>query len=79
MSRAQTVAITTEHVDLVLDSGELVRIEYRSEHNDELFDSLGFAMKCKDWWSPNQFEGCNAEFLGMRMDRVSMARVVGML
>lgn len=79
MSKSSTIAITTMYVDLVLDSGELVRIEYRTSDQDALFDSLEFTMKRKDWWSPNQFEGCKAEFLGMRMDRVSMARVVGML
>lgn len=67
------------YADLVLDIGEIVRLECPTEHEDELYDSLEQAMKRGDWWSPNRFDGCTAEYLGMTLDRVSMKRVVGML
>jgi hypothetical protein len=66
-------------VDLVLEDGELVRIECPTEHSDELHDTLQQAIKRRDFWSPSLFDGCNAEYLGLRLDRVNMARVVGML
>lgn len=69
----------TIFVDLVLDSGELVRIECPSKDEDDLHETLQNAMKRRDWWSPGQFMGCNATFLGLPMDRVNMARVVGTL
>ncbi len=69
----------TIFVDLVLDSGELVRIECPSKDEDELHDTLQNAMKRRDWWCPGQFIDCTATFIGLRMDRVNMARVVGTL
>lgn len=67
------------YVDLVLDNGEIVRIECPNKFHDELHESIEHAMKRRDWWSPARFDGCSAEFMGMRMDRVNMARVVGTL
>lgn len=66
-------------IDLVLDNGELVRIECPSKHEDQLHDSIANAMKRRDFWCPSQFDGCTAEFLGIQMVRVNMARVVGVL
>jgi hypothetical protein len=66
-------------VDLVLDNGELVRIDCPSKFEDEMFDSIEHAMKRGDWWSPGRHEGCTASYLGMRLDRVAMRRVVAML
>lgn len=64
-------------LDLVLDTGELVRIDCPNKHEDELHDTIEHAMKRRDWWSPGQFDGCKAQFMGMLLDRVNMARVVG--
>ena len=71
--------MTTVYVDLVLDSGELVRIECPSKFEDELHDSLEHSLKRGDWWAPTRFDGCRAEFLGMSLDRVNMRRVIGRL
>ena len=68
-----------EYVDLVMDNGELVRIECPEKFAGELHDTLGHAMKRRDWWSPLQFDGCRAEYMGMNLDRVNMARVIGRL
>lgn len=68
-----------EYVDLVLEDGELVRIECPQEQHDELYETLQQAMKRRDVWSPGRFDGCTAHYLGLRLDRVNMARVVGML
>jgi len=67
------------YVDLVLEDGELVRIECPQKHHDELYETLQQAMKRRDVWSPGRFDGCTAHYLGLRLDRVNMARVVGML
>lgn len=66
-------------VDLVLDNGELVRVECRSEDADAIFDSLMLAMKRKDAWDAGQFEECCANYLGNPLESVNMARVVGLL
>lgn len=67
------------YADLVLDTGELVRIKCPMEFEDEFYESLEHAMKRGDWWSTGRFNGCSADFMGMPMDRISMRRVVGML
>lgn len=67
------------YMDLVLDTGELVRIECKSTDEDGVRESIEHTMKRRDWWAPGRFDGCSAEYLGMRMDRVNMGRVVGML
>ena len=66
-------------IDLVLDNGELVRIECPSKFEDKLYDTINAAMKRRDWWSPTMFDGCNAEYIGLSLDRVNMARVIGTL
>lgn len=66
-------------VDLVLDNGGLIRVNCPGRYEDELHDSLNDARARGDWWSPVQFEGCQATFLGMLLDRVNMARVVATL
>jgi len=68
-----------EYVDLLMDNGELVRIECPEKYIDELHDSLEYAMKRRDWWSPTRFDGCRAEYMGISLDRVNMGRVVGRL
>jgi len=70
--------MATTFLDLVMDNGELVRIECSDKFDDELYSSLEMAMKRKDWWSPSQFDRCHAEYMGILLDRVNMARVVGM-
>jgi hypothetical protein len=67
------------YIDLVLDDGNLVRIECPGKFEDELYASLEDAMKCGDWWSTRRFDRCTAQYKGYCMDRVNMARVVGML
>jgi hypothetical protein len=69
----------TTYIDLVLDNGELVRIEVPSKFEDEAHDSLENAMKIGEWWCPHRFEGASASFMGMSLDRVSMKRVVATL
>ena len=69
----------TTWVDLVLDTGELVRIECPSKFENEMHETLENAMKRGDWWAPGQFDGCRAEFLGQALDRVNMRRVIGVL
>lgn len=66
-------------VDLVMDNGELVRVECPDKFTDDLYDSLENAMKRRDWWAPSRFEGCSAAYLGMQMDRINMSRVIGLL
>ena len=68
-----------EYVDLMMDNGELVKIKYPDRHMDALHESLEHAMKRRDWWSPNQFDGCDVEYLGISLDRVNMGKVVGIL
>lgn len=67
------------YVDLVLDNGGIVRVQCPDRFNDEFMESIDNARRLRDWWSPERFEGCRAEFIGMYMARIDMSRVVGML
>lgn len=66
-------------VDLVIDNGELVRIECPSRYEDELHDSIENRMKRGDWWSVRQFADCMATYMGHNIERVAMRRVVALL
>lgn len=67
------------YVDLVLDNGELVRIECPDKFEDELYETIENAMKRRDWWSPAQFDDCGAEYMGLSLGHINMSRVIGML
>lgn len=67
------------YVDLVLDTGELVRIECPTRFEDELYETLEQAMRRRESWSPNRFDGCKAQYEGQSLTRVNMGRVVGQL
>jgi len=67
------------YLDLVLDSGKLIRIECPDKHYDALYESLANAIQIGESWSPERFHGCKAEFLGMPMSSIYMGKVVGML
>lgn len=71
--------MSTEFIDLITVSGELIRIECPDEHCDELYETLDNAKKRGDWWSVGQFDGCKAEYLGNRISRFSMKDVIGFL
>jgi hypothetical protein len=65
--------------DLVMDDGNLVRLECPGKFEDEFIDSISTAIKVRNEWAPGRFDGCKAEYLGHRLDRVNMARVIGRL
>jgi hypothetical protein len=67
------------YVDLLIDNGELVRIECPNKYEDDLYDTIENTMKRRDWWSAGQWEGCSASYLGHHLDRVNMSRVIGLL
>ena len=71
--------VTTIYVDLVMDNGELIRIECPTKFEDQLHDTLEHAMKRGDWWSPSRFDGCSAEYMGLGLGQINMKRVVGEL
>lgn len=67
------------YIDLVMDNGELVRIEVPEKHEDECWDAIENAMKIRDWFSPARWDGCTAKYLGMILTRVNMGKVVAAL
>jgi hypothetical protein len=69
--------MATIFTDLVMDDGNLVRIECPGKFEDEFHDSINTAIKIRAEWAPNRFDGCSATYLGHRLDRVNMARVIG--
>lgn len=65
--------------DLVMENGELVRIEVPSKFEGECHDSIENALKIRGWFSPGQWDGCEAHYLGMGLTRVNMGKIVAML
>ena len=78
MTQAQIVMMFL-FLDLVLDTGELVTIEYQEKDMDDVYASIENCMKLKEWWCRGQFELCTVKFMGMSIERINMARVVAML
>lgn len=68
-----------EYVDLILDNGELVRIEYKDKYLDEMYEYLENTIKRKDTWSASRFEGTRATYMGVEIERVNTAKIVGTL
>lgn len=66
-------------IDLVMDNGELTRIEVPDNHSDECWDAIENAMKTKGFFSPGRFDGCTASYMGMSLDRVNMGRMIATL
>jgi len=71
--------MATEYVDLMLDNGELVRIEYKDKYLDEMQEYIDDSIKRKDVWSASRFEGTKATYMGVDIERVNTAKVVGTL
>lgn len=71
--------MNVEYTDLVMDNGELVRIECPEKYCDDLAEALENCMKRRDWWNPGMFADCEAKYMGHRLDRVNMGRVVATL
>jgi len=68
-----------EYIDLMLDNGELIRIEYKDKYIDEMFEYMENCIKRKDTWSASRFEGTKATYMGVDIERVNTAKVVGAL
>jgi hypothetical protein len=66
-------------IDLVLDNGEIVRIEGPTKYEDEMWQLVEDSMKRRDWMSANRYDGWSASYLGLSIQRVNMARVVATL
>lgn len=65
---------------MVLDNGELVRIEFPDEYIDEVYESIDNAIKRGDEWGGLvRWEGCHATYLGLKLQGVNMKRVIGKL
>lgn len=70
---------STEYIDLLLLNGELVRIECKVDHFDEVMDSIDNARKRNDWWSVVMFEGTSATYMGICLDRINTNQIMGIL
>lgn len=66
-------------IDLVLDTGELVRIEAPQKFENEVWELIEDTMKRRDWLSARVFDGMQFTFLGHSIARVNMGRVVATL
>jgi hypothetical protein len=68
-----------EYASFLLDNGQIVQIEYPSEHEDDFWESASNALKRGDRFSMSQWDGANATYLGQHLDSINMARVVGFM
>jgi hypothetical protein len=67
------------YIDLVMESGELTRIEVPEKHHDECWDFIENSMKLRGFFAPSRWEGCSATYMGIKLDRVNMGKVVATL
>lgn len=71
--------MATEFVDLLMDNGEIVRIEYKDKYMDDFLDYLENCIKRQDSWCASRFEGTSAEYMGLGIDKVNTKRIIGQL
>jgi len=67
------------YIDLLIDNGEIIRIEYKDKYMDEFTEHLDNCIKRKDRWSASTYEGTKAEYMGIRIESVNTSKVVGIL
>ena len=67
------------YIDLVMDNGELVRIEAPTKLEDEVWLAIENGMKRRDYFSPSRWDGVAATYLGLRLERVTMGRMIATL
>lgn len=65
-------------IDLILDTGEMVRVEVPKKWADDACDLIENTMKRRDWFCAASIDGMHFTFMGLYIERVNMARVVGM-
>jgi len=65
--------------DLMLDNGEIIRIECPEKYSDDFYEAITNSMKRGDEWSTSMFDGCSASYMGIGIERVNMKRVIGRL
>lgn len=66
----------TGQILLLLDNGETIKIIFPYKCIDEVYDTLGCAIKRGDVWLPGQFEG-SADYMGWPLERIYTSRVIG--
>lgn len=66
-------------IDLLLDNGEIVRVELPAKLETELREDMDNALRRRDWWSIQAADGCSATIMGISVSGVNMGRVVAML
>lgn len=71
--------MASDFYDLLLDNGEIVRIEYPTKYTDDVFETLRNAMRRKDTWSVEQFDGASMSYMGLPIRNLNTVRVVGEL
>jgi hypothetical protein len=66
-------------IDLLLDNGDIVRIEVPRKWEDELREGIENTMKRRDWLCASAWEGAQFKINGVVVDRVNMGRVIAAL
>jgi hypothetical protein len=65
-------------IDIVLDGGDLVRVEIPVEHFDAFMDDLDNARRRNDWLSAALYDGVKFNYLGHNIDRVNGSKIVAL-
>lgn len=71
--------MSTSYEDLLMDNGELVRIEYRDKYQDEFLDYLDNCIKRGDQLCVSVYDGTRAEYMGIQIERVNLKRMIARL
>jgi hypothetical protein len=66
-------------IDLLLDNGDIARLEVPAKYEDDCVESIENTMKRRDWFSTGQYDGCSATINGVYVTHINMARVIAKL
>jgi hypothetical protein len=70
---------TVQWEDLVTVDGQIIRLEIPTKYYDDCIEAINNAQARGDNWSPQMFDGCTAEYMGLGLSRINMKKVIGWL
>lgn len=71
--------MATIFVDLLMDNGKIIALEYNDKYEDEFISYLLISIERGDSWAVSRFDGTRAEYMGINIERVNCSKVIGML
>lgn len=78
-SQSTRIPDMNAYIDLLLDNGDIARIECLLNEEDEARESIDNAIRSGDMWSSGVIDHCTMKINGVHVSRLSTRRILGVL